>query len=122
MRPLTYANSQSQVAQIIPNAFDGLGIVQSLNSAIVTWAQCLNSTDSPIWVVDQYAGFSSTADLRDGLHPNDSGDRKMANVWYPALVNAFSAARADKLLETCQACWSAKTDAATGQEPLVRAD
>lgn len=83
-------------------AFDTFGVIQSriqnLNSAIVTWAQGLNSTVSPIWVVDQYTGFSNTADLRDGIHPNDSGDKKMANVWYPALVNALEVAEADKLL------------------------
>lgn len=116
----TYIDSYRQVAQIIPNAADVFGLVQSLNSAIVTWAQCLNSTESPIWVVDQHAGFSTTADLRDGLHPNDSGDQKMANVWYPALVNAFKVARADKLLDACQTCWSA--NAASGQERLLRAN
>jgi hypothetical protein len=46
-------------------------------------------------VVDQYTGFSSS-DLRDGVHPNDSGDVKMLNVWYPAIVRAFAAAKAEK--------------------------
>jgi hypothetical protein len=45
--------------------------------------------------VDQYTGFSSS-DLRDGIHPNDSGDTKMSNIWYPAVVKAFAAAKADK--------------------------
>jgi lysophospholipase L1-like esterase len=88
-----------QVAQIIP-----IGIstsyntkIQELNKAIIPWAQGLNTTASPIWVVDQYTGFSGTADLRDGVHPNDAGDVKMANVWYPALVTALQAAKADKV-------------------------
>lgn len=102
-------------------AFDAFGVIQSriqsLNSAIVPWAQGLNNTASPIWVVDQYTGFSNTADLRDGIHPNDAGDRKMASVWYPALVNAFRAAREDKLLDACQICWSA--NALSGQKHLV---
>jgi lysophospholipase L1-like esterase len=68
-----------------------------LNKAIIPWAQGLNTTASPIWVVDQYTGFSATADLRDGVHPNDAGDVKMANVWYPALVTALQAAKADKV-------------------------
>jgi len=86
------------VAQIIP-----LGIgsytskVQDLNKAIVPWAQGLNTTASPIWVVDQYTGYSGSADNRDGVHPNDAGDTKMANIWYPALIQAFAAAKADKL-------------------------
>lgn len=45
--------------------------------------------------MDQYTGFSSS-DLRDGVHPNDAGDVKMMNVWYPAVVKAFAAAKADK--------------------------
>jgi hypothetical protein len=34
--------------------------------------------------------------LRNGIHPNDAGDVKMSNVWYPAVVRAFEAARKDK--------------------------
>jgi lysophospholipase L1-like esterase len=70
--------------------------IQALNKAIPTWAASKNTTDSPIWVVDQYTGFSGSSDLRDGVHPNDSGDTKMANVWYPALVNALQVAQAGK--------------------------
>ncbi|KAF2708753.1 carbohydrate esterase family 3 protein [Pleomassaria siparia CBS 279.74] len=85
------------VAQIIPIFFDSPNAqIQVLNKAIVPWAQGLNTTASPIWVVDQYTNLSVTSDLRDGIHPNDSGDVKMANVWYPALVNAFAIAIADK--------------------------
>lgn len=46
--------------------------IQNLNKAIIPWAQGLNTTESPIWVVDQYTGFSGTSDLRDGVHPNVS--------------------------------------------------
>lgn len=70
--------------------------IQALNKAIVPWAQSKNSTDSPIWVVDQYTGFSGTSDLRDGVHPNASGDTKMANIWYPALIHALEVAKASK--------------------------
>jgi len=31
------------------------------------------------------------------VHPNDAGDVKMASVWYPALVTALAAAKADKV-------------------------
>lgn len=56
----------------------------------------MNKTESPIWTVDQYTGFSGGSDLRDGVHPNASGDKKMADIWYPALVHAFEVAKADK--------------------------
>ncbi|KAI1845929.1 hypothetical protein JX265_011175 [Neoarthrinium moseri] len=85
------------VAQIIPMGLGSFNTqIQNLNKAIIPWAQEKNSTDSPIWVVDQYTGFSGSSDLRDGVHPNDSGDTKMANVWYPALVHAFEVAKAGK--------------------------
>ncbi|KAI1139900.1 carbohydrate esterase family 3 protein [Hypoxylon sp. FL0543] len=90
-------NMKIIVAQIIPMGFGNYNTqIQNLNSAIVPWAQGLNTTESPIWVVDQYTGFSGTTDLRDGVHPNAAGDDKMANVWYPALVNAFQVAQAEK--------------------------
>ncbi|KAF3014737.1 hypothetical protein E8E14_009042 [Neopestalotiopsis sp. 37M] len=85
------------VAQIIPMGLGSYNTqIQALNKAIPTWAASKNTTDSPIWVVDQYTGFSGSSDLRDGVHPNDSGDTKMANVWYPALVNALQVAQAGK--------------------------
>ncbi|KAI0449150.1 carbohydrate esterase family 3 protein [Xylaria acuta] len=91
-------NMKIVVAQIIPM---GLGsyntAIQNLNKAIPTWAQGLNKTESPIWVVDQYTGFNGGSDLRDGVHPNQSGDTKMANVWYPSLIHALEVAKADKL-------------------------
>lgn len=87
----------SQVAQIIPISIGNSNSkIQELNAAIPSWASGLNNTESPIWVVDQYTGFNAQADLRDGVHPNDKGDEKMLNVWYPAVVNAFAAAAADK--------------------------
>jgi hypothetical protein len=42
------------------------------NNAIPAWAVSKNTTASPIWVVDQYTGFTSS-DLKDGVHPGDSG-------------------------------------------------
>jgi len=87
------------VAQIIPlgSAMAGSNTkIQQLNAAIPAWAQGQNKTESPIWVVDQYTGYSGTADNRDGVHPNAGGDTKMMNVWYPALIKAFEAAKADK--------------------------
>lgn len=84
------------VAQIIPMGMGNFNTkIQQLNAQIPSWAAGHNKTESPVWVVDQYTGFSSS-DLRDGVHPNDSGDTKMLNVWYPALVNAFSVVKAER--------------------------
>ncbi|KAL5381711.1 hypothetical protein PMIN06_010561 [Paraphaeosphaeria minitans] len=84
------------VAQIIPMGIGSYNTkIQQLNALLPTWADGLNKTESPIWVVDQYTGFSSS-DLRDGVHPNASGDQKMMAVWYPALLQAFTAAKAEQ--------------------------
>lgn len=75
------------MAQIIPlPAVDDK--IQELNGAIPAWAASKNSTASPIWVVDQWTGFTSE-DLYDGIHPSASGDVKIANKFYPALVQAI---------------------------------
>ncbi|KAH7082466.1 SGNH hydrolase-type esterase domain-containing protein [Paraphoma chrysanthemicola] len=81
------------VAKIIPIAIGNYNAkIQQLNAAITPWAQGLNKTESPIWVVDQYTGFDAAADLRDGVHPNDKGDEKMVKVWFPAVLRALEEA------------------------------
>ncbi|KAG9228290.1 SGNH hydrolase-type esterase domain-containing protein [Amylocarpus encephaloides] len=78
------------VAQIIPIAFGNYNpAIQTFNKAIPAWAVSKNTTASPIWVVDQFTGFSEITDLRDGVHPNAKGDAKMAAIWAPALSHAF---------------------------------
>jgi lysophospholipase L1-like esterase len=78
----------AQIAQIIPATFDN-DQINALNNAIPAFVQSKNSTTSPIWIVNQNSGFTTT-DLRDPVHPNASGDQKMAAKWYPALVQALN--------------------------------
>ncbi|KAL9095002.1 MAG: hypothetical protein Q9165_002604 [Trypethelium subeluteriae] len=88
-------NMKIIVAQIIPISIASTNSqIVTLNAAIPAWAQGLNTTASPIYVVDQYTGFNATSDLRDGVHPNAIGDQKMAAKWYPALVTAINLAAA----------------------------
>jgi lysophospholipase L1-like esterase len=81
------------VAQIIPmepaNCTGCAQRVVALNNAIPGWAAGLSTTRSPITVVDQWTGFSAATDTFDGVHPVDSGFRKMADRWYPALTAAI---------------------------------
>lgn len=44
------------------------------------------SAASRVIIVDMRAGFSISADLYDGLHPDASGERKIAERWLSALV------------------------------------
>ncbi|MFI9812868.1 cellulose binding domain-containing protein [Saccharothrix variisporea] len=81
------------VAQIIPmnpaNCAECAQRVVDLNAAIPGWAAAKSTARSPVTVVDQWTGFSTSADTGDGVHPNASGDRKIADRWFPALVNAL---------------------------------
>ncbi|WP_309117067.1 cellulose binding domain-containing protein [Saccharothrix sp.] len=82
------------VAQIIPmnpaNCADCGQRVVNLNAAIPGWAAAKSTARSPVTVVDQWTGFSTSADTGDGVHPNASGDRKIAGRWFPAVVNALN--------------------------------
>ncbi|MBX6355846.1 MAG: cellulose binding domain-containing protein, partial [Micromonosporaceae bacterium] len=82
------------VAQIIPmnpsNCAECGQRVVNLNNAIPAWAAAKSTAQSPIVVVDQWTGFSTATDTYDGVHPNDSGNQKMSDRWYPALSAALS--------------------------------
>ncbi|KIH91646.1 hypothetical protein SPBR_02006 [Sporothrix brasiliensis 5110] len=73
------------VDKVIPLPLSPQGIID-INKAIPAWATGLNSTDSPIVIADCNTDFP-TSDLRDGIHPNLSGDKVMASRIGPLLLN-----------------------------------
>jgi len=77
------------VAQIIPmnpsTCAECAARVVNLNAAIPAWAASLTTAASPITVVDQWTGFNDATDTYDGVHPNDAGNVKIANRWYPSV-------------------------------------
>jgi lysophospholipase L1-like esterase len=81
------------VAQILPmnpsNCAECGQRVVAFNNAIPAWAAATSTVASPVTVVDQWTGFSTATDTGDGVHPNDSGNQKIANRWYPALTAAL---------------------------------
>jgi lysophospholipase L1-like esterase len=81
------------VAKIIPmdpsNCADCGQRVVNFNNAIPAWAVGKTTAQSPITVVDQWAGFSTSADTFDGVHPTASGDQKISDRWFPALSAAL---------------------------------
>jgi lysophospholipase L1-like esterase len=83
-------NMKILVAQIIPMNPSGCSACAqgaiNLNAAIPAWATSITTTASPITVVDQWTGFDDSTDTSDGVHPNDSGNQKMASKWYPPLA------------------------------------
>jgi lysophospholipase L1-like esterase len=49
----------------------------------------LGTDKSPVILVDQYSGFDGKADLYDMVHPNASGEEKMAAKWFDAMQNVL---------------------------------
>lgn len=62
-------------------------LVPVLNARYAELANELNTTNSPIVLVDCYTDFSS-ADLEDAWHPNETGSEKMARRFAEALLGA----------------------------------
>ena len=79
------------LAQIIPlsTAINNADLIPELNfnteNGIPVLAASKSTTASPVIVVNQYTGFDAAMDLYDGIHPNDTGDQKMANKWIASL-------------------------------------
>lgn len=74
------------LAKLIPIDSDTYnpGIVE-LNAKIYKIAIRKRSANSPVKVIDQYSGFDAAVDTYDGVHPNASGEEKMAQKWYDAI-------------------------------------
>jgi lysophospholipase L1-like esterase len=81
------------VAQILPmtpsNCPECAQRVVNLNAAIPAWAASTTTATSPVTVVDQWTGFTTSTDTGDGVHPNDAGNRRIADRWLPALTTAL---------------------------------
>jgi len=73
------------LASVIPMRTDA-SIVR-LNQLLAQLALKLNQPSSPVVSVDMYTGFSLEADMQtDKIHPNASGEKKMAKRWFDALI------------------------------------
>jgi lysophospholipase L1-like esterase len=52
--------------------------------------------NSPIIIVDQFTGYDPVADNQsDGVHPNASGEEKMAQKWRDAIIDALTGINVD---------------------------
>lgn len=65
--------------------------IPGLNTQIAALAETADKPDSRVIVVDLYTGFNPGSDTLDGLHPTLSGEHKLANRWYQALVPVLDA-------------------------------
>jgi len=76
------------VAKIIPLRNNG-GKVVELNKQIGAIVPPKTTPTSPITLVDCWTGFDAGPDTKDGVHPSDSGDKKMVKCFHSALVEAI---------------------------------
>jgi len=77
------------VDKVIPLPYRQSGI-DAINAQIPSWASSHSTTQSPIKIADCATGFS-TSWLRDGVHPNSSGDTFIAKQIYPVLLSLIQA-------------------------------
>ncbi|WP_234022656.1 SGNH/GDSL hydrolase family protein [Sorangium cellulosum] len=71
------------VAQIIPVTFADAAAV-TYNSALRGIVEARASAGQHVVLVDMHTGFPAS-ELPDGVHPNEAGFARMANVWYTAI-------------------------------------
>jgi len=64
--------------------------INDLNSKFDSLATNLNTESSKIIVVDQNTGLDAVNDTFDGVHPNESGEEKMASVWFSGIKTALA--------------------------------
>ena len=79
-------NAVILLAKIPPTSFPRPNL-EALNAAIPGVASRLSTAQSPIVVVDMYPGYDGVADNQAplGIHPAESGEKKIAARWYAAL-------------------------------------
>ncbi|KFZ03464.1 hypothetical protein V501_09366 [Pseudogymnoascus sp. VKM F-4519 (FW-2642)] len=88
-------NMKIIVDLVIPLGLGSTAGITALNAAIPSWASGLSTTASPIVIADTATGFT-TGDLRDGVHPNASGDAKIAAALHPVLLKVIKSFAADE--------------------------
>lgn len=75
------------LAKLIPvRKVEENGPIDSLNREIARVARAMHTDRSPVIIVDQYRGFDPVEDTYDGVHPNASGERKIAERWFDAIM------------------------------------
>ena len=78
------------IAQLIPCGDEAK--IRQFNKLIVDLARNTNTQESPVIAVDQFSDFKAAAgfDTYDGCHPNESGEKKMADRWFAALKKVLA--------------------------------
>ncbi len=73
------------LAQLIPTTRSEEPQIQALNEEIAALAAAKHTENAPVALVDQWTGYDAAGDNFDGVHPNASGEEKMATKWFDAM-------------------------------------
>lgn len=79
-------------SKLIPNVENQSG-VDKLNNRIPRLIKSKSTKASPIYLVDPTTTFNRVADEYDGIHPNDSGEQKIATQFFNVLKMVLPAKR-----------------------------
>jgi len=71
-------------SKLIPNVENQAGI-DKLNAQIPRLIKSKSTKSSPIYLVDQTQNFNRVADEYDGIHPDESGEQKIATQYFNTL-------------------------------------
>ena len=77
------------LAQIIPSTLPKFNTITTLNQEIAKLASTKTMIQSPVALVDQFTGFNPSSETWDGVHPNDSGEVRMADKWNVVLESVL---------------------------------
>ncbi|WP_152532045.1 Calx-beta domain-containing protein, partial [Leptolyngbya sp. Heron Island J] len=79
------------LAQLIPTTDNARNArINEFNALLPNLVSELNQPNSPVYLVNQNAGFDASQDTFDGIHPNAGGEAKMAQRWFDAFASNFS--------------------------------
>ncbi len=60
--------------------------VEKLNEVIPSVVTQMNTSVSPVILVDQFSDFDAKTETYDGVHPNALGEERMAQRWFDAII------------------------------------
>lgn len=60
-------------------------LVIEMNKMIAEWVKNSTTAISPVVLVDHYHSIDPARDMYDDIHPNNSGEDIMANLWFQAI-------------------------------------
>ena len=59
--------------------------IMNFNKQVSVLVASKNTPGSRVILVDQYSGVNTATDMYDDIHPNETGEEKMAEKWYKAI-------------------------------------